>query len=327
MLSSASKSEKVERCFAISYIPKPEAAKRTLRDEEGRLRPKLLAMRQWGVAVPGGAQALCHWRSTVEEAARAGIIDPVVIADLDMANFFNSVEWPRKRESISRHFPEASAVVHWEQRAPGVSVLPDGAEFQFDRGAEQGETFGPVKSVLPLGDARGAAAEAFAATSATAVCDEWFVDDGQLVCAPRLLDPWLRLFDAAISGIGASRGSGPGVKSVARLVCPPGSEQQSDGWATDYVCLTCRVPSPNSSTVVLGATLGSDDEIRAGVRKVCDKVAISRLAIAEIDHVGTELVLTRRCADVAKMSFCCSATATNSVGPRRTPSTWTSAGL
>ncbi len=64
-------------------------------------------MRQWGIAFPGGAESLIHWRTTVEEAARAGIIDPVVVADLDMKNFFNSVEWPAIRDPVRRHFEEA----------------------------------------------------------------------------------------------------------------------------------------------------------------------------------------------------------------------------
>ena len=43
--------------------------------------------------------------------------------------------------------------VAWEQKEPGTTILPDSAAFKFDRGAEQGETFGAVNAVPPLGDA------------------------------------------------------------------------------------------------------------------------------------------------------------------------------
>jgi hypothetical protein len=68
-------------------------------------------MNQWGIAMPGGAEALVHWRATVEQAARQGLIPAVVVADIDMENFFNSVEWEAIRESIQKHFPEASPTI------------------------------------------------------------------------------------------------------------------------------------------------------------------------------------------------------------------------
>ena len=103
---------------------------------------------------------------------------------------------------------------------PGTTILPDGAAFNFDRGAEQGETFGAVKAVLPLGDACRDVRHAM--RDHHGFCDEWFVDDGQLVCTPEVFDPWLRAFDAAIEKINATRGQGAAVKSSAKLVCPPG---------------------------------------------------------------------------------------------------------
>ena len=45
-------------------------------------------MRQWSILFPGGCEALIHWRSAVERAAMDGIIDPIVVADLDMKNYF-----------------------------------------------------------------------------------------------------------------------------------------------------------------------------------------------------------------------------------------------
>ena len=113
-----------------------------------------------------------------------GLIEPIVAADLDMENFFNTVEWPAIRSSLRRHFPEASAVVEWEQQTPGMMVLSDGSEHTFDRGSEQGEPLGSLKAALPLGDARGRVL--IKGDRPSRVCDEWYFDDGQLICSPAL---------------------------------------------------------------------------------------------------------------------------------------------
>ena len=52
---------------------------------------------------------MVHWRDLIEEAAATGRMHPVVIADLDMKNFFNTVEWPAIRSSMERILPEAMA--------------------------------------------------------------------------------------------------------------------------------------------------------------------------------------------------------------------------
>ena len=181
-----------------------------------------------------------------------------------------------------------------------MALLPNGSEFKFDRGAEQGEPLGAVKAVLPLGDARGRIA---AREVSRGTCDEWYIDDGQLVCAPAAFDPWLRAFDAEIDLIGATRGRGNDVKSVARVICPPERAHEFDGWATEYVKATCKVAEPNSPTVTLGAAIGTADDIRAAAKDVTSKVLKKRQAIASLECSSAELVLTRRCADVGNVNY------------------------
>ena len=289
------------RPIKVGEVLRSAAAKRTLRKHEQTLLPTLIRMRQYGVSLPGGAEALAHWRATVEEAAKAGIIRPVVTADLDMKNFFNSVEWDAIRRSVQEHLEVVAPSVAWEQKVPGTTILPDGAAFNFDRGAEQGETFGAVKAVLPLGDACCDVRHAM--RDHHGFCDEWFVDDGQLVCTPEMFDPWLRAFDAAIEKIGATRGQGADVKSSAKLVCLPGQEEHVPPWVTDYVRQTCSVLETNSTSVVLGATVGDDADIEESAAGICARVSEQRAMIATVDHAATELVLTRSCADVAKLSY------------------------
>ena len=61
-------------------------------------------------------------------------------------------------------------------------VLTDGTEHLFNQGAEQGEPIGSLKAALPLGDARNRVRPK--AKRSYWVCDEWYNDDGQVVCAP-----------------------------------------------------------------------------------------------------------------------------------------------
>ena len=294
------KNSDVPRTVKIGETLRMIGAKQKLNDSAPSLRPTLGRMRQWGISFPGSAESLIHWRSTVEEAAHAGVIDPVVVADLDMKNFFNTVEWEEIRASMRQHFPEALPIVEWEQQRQGTTILPDGSEFHFDRGAEQGEPLGAVKAVLPLGDSRCRIA---ATNVASRTCDEWYIDDGQLVCAPAALDPWLRAFDSEIARIGATRGSGTEVKSTVRLICPEGREAEFEGWATQYVRSTCKVLSNNAPAVALGATIGSTADVKESFGKVCDKVLRKREAISSLGSSAAELVLTRRCADVGNVNY------------------------
>ena len=97
------------RPIRIGEFLRSSMAKRLLNDARPRLRTRFLASHQWGVALPGGAEALVHWRSTVEEMAREGLIPPLIAFDLDLKNMFGSIEWPRIRAAIATHFPEAAA--------------------------------------------------------------------------------------------------------------------------------------------------------------------------------------------------------------------------
>jgi hypothetical protein len=288
------------RTLKVGEVLRSTTAKRLLQANAPKLRPKLVRMRQWGISLPGGCESLIHWRTTVEQAARDGVMEPVVVADLDMQNYFNTVEWPSIRASLRLHFEEAVPTVEWEQQQHGVSLMPDGSSFTFDRGAEQGEPLGPIKAALPLGDAREKLYERVALQRA---CDEWFIDDGQLVCPPALFDSWLRAFDAEIAKFGATRGRGDDVKSVARLVCPPHRVTEFDGWASEYVRSTCKIAAPNSATCVLGAIIGSPPEICAAALERCQKIREKRAAIESMGHSPSELILTRRCGDASNFIY------------------------
>ena len=127
------------------------------------------------------------------------------------------------------------------------------------------------------------------------------MDDGQVLLNPSVADVFLEFLDDELAKVGATRGSGEGVKSVARLV---GSEAACRGvgesWISDRIRATCKLPGPNApSTDVLGIDIKQGD---AQFRAACGKVAATREAISSIGDAATELVLTRMCADVCKVT-------------------------
>ena len=161
--------------------------------------------------------------------------------------------------------------------------------------------------MLSLGEARATASQAYAVhlngQHATGVCDEWFVDDGQALVTPSKADMWLRCLDEALAGMGSTRLPESGdVKSVARLICQPGQETAYSGWDTAYIRQTCKVKTMADGAEVLGSVVSSSIGVQALAEKVVRNAAATQEAISSIDHPATQLVLTRQCADVAKLT-------------------------
>ena len=106
-----------------------------------------------------------------------------------------------------------------------------------NRGAEQGDVLGTVQSVLVLGDALDTHLRLpLLPLESKGVCDEWFVDDGQVFVRPWSFEGWLRALDAALASFRETRGCivHGNVKSSARLLCPPGRILEFQGWDTPY---------------------------------------------------------------------------------------------
>ena len=142
------------------------------------------------------------------------------------------------------------------------------------------------------------------ASTPLGVADVWYLDDGQIVCQPQLADPFLKALDQELAQVGATRGEGEGVKSVARAFGPgvaPGGA--AEGWATDYVRRTCKVPETSAPIRVLGADLGSAAAAEAQFLERTEDVAEAHEALATLEDPATELVLTRQCLNVCKVMY------------------------
>ena len=82
--------------------------KRLLIKFGGRIRRLMLKMLQFGVAMPGGGEALIHARATVEDMAGLGQLGAIAIVDVDLVNCFGMFEWPATLAAVDEMLPEIS---------------------------------------------------------------------------------------------------------------------------------------------------------------------------------------------------------------------------
>ena len=266
------------------------------------LQPVLANMRQWGVGVPGGCEAMVHFRHLIEAAAQNGTIAPLVCMDLDLQNCFCTLEWDAMRSDISNHAPDLLPWLNWQQQSASEVVLPCNAETTVARGAEQGDPLGSAIASLGIGAASTEAHAAHATPdNVSGVVDLWYMDDGQVFAKPPLADPFLRKLDARLESRGCSRARGDQRKSVARLLAPTGHTDL--GWCTGYIADSCKLPDPMSGTRVLGAPVGRTELAKAMMTDATATAAQLHTRIGTVDDPATELVLTRKCADVAHIMY------------------------
>ena len=100
---------------------------------------------------------------------------------------------------------------------------------------------------------------------------------------------------------GARRGVGEDRKSVARLLGRP--DQPSRPWCTDYIRHTCIVPPPSDQPSVLQAPVGFNGDYAGAMEKACGKVRALREQVSWTDDAPTEVVLTRRCLDIGRVTY------------------------
>ncbi len=104
----------------------------------------------------------------------------------------------------------------------------------------------------------------------------------------------MRLLDAELELVGATRGHGPDVKSAARLVGP--SEKCASvepSWMTDYVRETCKCQCPDDSCHVLGVDFGTEGAATEQFDDVESVVSVLHELLRLLGDSATEFVLLR----------------------------------
>ena len=109
---------------------------------------------------------------------------------------------------------------------PAKVALPSGHIHLVDRGAGQGEADGPLKAALAIGMAVMKWRHHLRTHHPDiAVYDSWYIDDGQIVCAPQHVPYILRALDTELHAIGSRRAQHPqdprtAIKTTVRLFGP-----------------------------------------------------------------------------------------------------------
>jgi hypothetical protein len=272
--------------------------KRVLIKFAGRIRELMLKFQQFGVAMPGGSEALIHARETVEQQAALGLLGPIVVIDSDLVNCFGMFEWPSTAEAVNTHLPELTPWLEWCTSEADNVRLPCGEWVTSDRGTGQGEPEGPLKAAVTIGHA----AEHAKADLEKPGAWWWFVDDGQMFVYPTRVDETLRALDARLHAAGASRGSralGHKIKSTVRAYIPENYAEECRGWDTEYVRDTCTVLSDSDPrSKVLGVVLGPGVVDQFG--SVMEKVVGLHKDIEGIQDSAVEVVLKSECAGISK---------------------------
>ena len=146
------------------------------------------------------------------------------------------------RKNVAQELPEIEKWMSWSQQTPSEVVLPSGGTKLCDRGAEQGEptasaamgcTIGVAASrahvscnpLVPMQQDTGHCPEqqlpgTRASLRGGGVCDQWYMDDGQVFTKPEKAEEFLKALDVELDKIGAFRETGADRKSVARLLAP-----------------------------------------------------------------------------------------------------------
>jgi len=307
------KGSPVPRPVRIGEVWRRIIAKRLCHLHRTKARTVLVHRNQYGVAVPGATEGLILARAVIEMVLAGDPGGDWALLDLDLANFFPTLEWQSIGDAVNSDLPELSSWTDWAQSEPVRVFLPSGEIKMLDRGAEQGDPLGSLQSSLVLGrvvertrsrlsEERGELDGSFA--------DVWFIDDGQVLIKPQAVDDFLRILDEELAEVGSSRGEGEGVKSVCRFFGPQQARGQSAEWITERVRRTCKLPDSALPVKVLGALVGGTGALATGGVAVDDQVKgkVSELVelgqlIAEVEDPATELVLTKKCADVTRLQY------------------------
>ena len=280
-------------------------AKSLLREHRAKINALMTSFGQYGT-LPGGAEALFHARSTIEEVASAGCLGLFAIVDIDLVNCFGSFEWPSVREAYNALLPELLPWEKWCTSEPSEARLPCGEAAVVDRGAGQGEPDGPIKAATTIGHRTRLAKSDLTAAGIGSWVDGWFLDDGQIYCRPAQIEPILRALDQRLSEAGATRGrrsTGDDIKSTVKIFGPPEQTQQAYENLGEYVLDTCKVVSNSESCTVLGGQLGTAEQQALAFNALGKKVAKLHELIDSVGDPATEFVLKSTCADVCKATY------------------------
>ena len=127
--------------------------KRLIKTHTKKIQRVMLDHLQFGVAVPGGAEALVHARDLIESGAKNGVHGPIAVIDVDLVNCFGRFEWTAVIGALEKLIPELVPWVKWATRCADRVRLPSSEWVASNRGTGQGEPEGPTKAAATIAEA------------------------------------------------------------------------------------------------------------------------------------------------------------------------------
>ena len=128
------------------------ACKRLLAMYRGAVLAATADMRQYVCVVPGGADAIIHFRKSLMGLWHRGkLSEPLCIIDIDQKNFFGSLEWESIRSEVCDAFPRRGAALA-RKHAEATAVHRGGApHYAANRGTGQGDVDATMEASLVQG--------------------------------------------------------------------------------------------------------------------------------------------------------------------------------
>ena len=320
----------------------------------------MVAMRQLGVGMSGGAESLAIFHQLLYEIWGEGGLDrPLARVKVDETNCFGRLEWSAvrnaTREALPRHYPVACwkhAAASYVEQA-GVPASPK------DRGAEQGDVDGPLECSVTLGgvagkarsevhgaqrrgelpwastdpnavaaaaseyDERSVRREAWLASAPAdrrassgnkaiitdprhevqalgGIADFWYLDDGDILCDPRLVPALIQHYDPADAEVGGKRNIPK--SEVLYYATAAELEEHEAEWQVDTVRTLASVRTANDSGMTLGVVTGSLAKIEEQLERKADVIRAMQERVAVTNDVQTQHVLNRECLGVGKVN-------------------------
>jgi hypothetical protein len=237
----------------------------------------LSARRQFGVAVPGGADAIVLAGRLYANRLRFEPDSGRVIVKVDFANAYNTLSRRAMLVALAGAFP---ALLPYALAAYGghSRLLAQGEVVESQEGLHQGDPFAPLGFSVPL-----AVATSPVRAAVPLELEAWFLDDGLLGGLAADVAAFLDALEvqAALIGLRLNR-------QKCEVILPPG-----------VACPPCLASIPVHRSAddwtLLGSPVGSEAAIDACCRAVADRIVARVAALSALAHPQVVYALLRHC--------------------------------